>query len=206
MDVKDELAWLMREWERTGGTAQIAESLADHYTKAKNHRTARRWYREAFRLAPDNNHLLDKLEDSVIRGIEGLVLKAQERRTARLTGLKMAQLRYTTISLERRVRAQPSDGRLHFELGRTYYIGGTIDLAMSEFGESLKNERFREGSYYYLARCFMKKRRFEDALLHLAKLEETLLSAELRADVRYQKSKCLGELGRSGEASDLFGS
>jgi tetratricopeptide (TPR) repeat protein len=203
MDFAVELGRLLGEWETNGPTALTAEALGDLFTKKQDHVSARRWYRKALHLEPKKDHLLDKFEDSVIRVIEGATLRSCQQES-KLTKLRLLHLQYTTRSYERRVRAMPSEGRLNFELGKLYYIGGQIDNAMSEFKKSLKHDHSRSSSYFYLARCLMTKRQFEEALLLLSRLEEDVVSGEIETEIKCQKGKCLEELGLSDEANGLL--
>jgi tetratricopeptide (TPR) repeat protein len=204
MDRQGDIARLLEEWAKNGSSPFTAEALGDLYMIAKDHGAARRWYRIAFRLAPQNHGLQDKVEDSVIRVIVDTSCRyaSPHQRRKRLEAL---WLRYATRSFERRARVMPGEGHLHFELGRLYYVAGRIDPAISEFTECLRHDKQREQSYFYLARCLMKKRLFEEAMIHFARAEEGILSLSIREDIRDHKAKCLSELGRTDDAGELPG-
>ena len=198
MDFEAEVTRLMAEWKKTGGSAKIAQALGDLYTAAEDHSAALTWYQTAIRLAVGDSELLDKLEDCAIRGFEKLIARAESTNNRQAHTLKQTYLSFRIASHERRVKARPLDGQLHYQLAKTYYLGNMTDLAIPEFTVALQHEQSRSSSYFYLARCFMRERRFEEALLHFSMIEESVLSGDIREDIRYHKSKCLGELGRSG--------
>jgi tetratricopeptide (TPR) repeat protein len=202
-NLSEVLARLLGEWETTGGNTITGEILGDTYTRAGDFVTARRWYRKALSLAPEKSQLWDKFEDSVIRVLDRAIRKLSPLDTKQ-TQLKLLQLRYSIRSYERRLQSRPSDSTLHYELGKLHYLLGRTDRAKAEFEVCTEGQK-RAEAYFYLARCFMKERQFKAALLHFSKCEESVLSVDLRSDIRFHKAKCLAELGRSGEANDLLG-
>ena len=70
------------------------------------------------------------MDDCDLRAALVKVEQAQKANDPKLNELKLAHLKATIASYERRVMDRPTDMGLRFELGKAYYIGTMNDKAV----------------------------------------------------------------------------
>jgi tetratricopeptide (TPR) repeat protein len=107
---------------------------------------------------------------------------------------------------KRRVDRQPTEMNHHFELGRRHYQAGNIEVAASEFQQTVRDQRLRRPSHRYLGACFTKKKLFDlavqqyDSFLKLTEDD----SVDEAKDVRYSVGRILEEQGKKEAASNHY--
>ena len=71
-----------------------------------------------------------------------------------------------------RVKNYPTDLRLKYELGRRQFATGQFDDAIGSLQQASEDPKSRTSARMYLARCFMKKEWFEEAVEIISKAAE----------------------------------
>jgi tetratricopeptide (TPR) repeat protein len=198
------LAELQKEMSDAPTDSKYPKKIGDlYFEKKKDYTAARDWYKKAAQLAPQDSVLRDKVDDADLRIWELKVAAAQKANDPKLGELKLAHLKATIASYERRVADRPTDMGLRFELGKAYYIGSMIEKSISEFQQSVKDPKKKSGSHLFLGKAFQKKKMFDMADKQYLLAEDGVLSQEIRLDIMYNRAKCFAEAGKLPQAVEM---
>jgi tetratricopeptide (TPR) repeat protein len=177
--------------------AKLPKKIGDlYFDKKKDYTAARDWYKKACQLAPQDSVLRDKVDDCDLRIMEVKVTAATKANDPKLSELKLAHLKATIASYERRVSDRPTDMGLRFELGKAYYIGSMNDKAISEFQQSVKDPKKKSASHLFLGKSFQKKKMFDMADKQYVSAEADVLSQDIKLDIMYHRAKLAAEAGK----------
>jgi tetratricopeptide (TPR) repeat protein len=185
-------------------SATLPKKVGDlYFEKKKDYTSARDWYKKAAQLAPQDSVLRDKVDDCDLKLWEVKVVAATKANDPKINELKLAHLKATIASFERRVADRPTDMGLRFELGKAYYIGTMNDKAISEFQQSVKDPKKKSQSHLFLGKAFQKKKMFDMAEKQYILAEQDVLSQEIKLDIMYNRAKCFAEAGKLPAAIEM---
>ena len=195
---------LQGEMKQNPADAKLPKKIGDlYFEKKKDYTSARDWYKKASALAPQDSVLRDKVDDCDLRIWEVKVVTAQKANDPKLNELRLAHLKATIASYERRVSDRPTDMGLRFELGKAYYIGSMNDKAISEFQQSVKDPKKKSQSHLFLGKSFQKKKMFDMADKQYGMAEQDVLSQDTRLDIMYHRAKLAAEAGKVPQAIEM---
>src|SRR6185503_10878575 len=113
------LGELQEEMKQNPTDAKLPKKVGDlYFEKKKDYPSARDWYKKASQLAPQDSVLRDKVDDCELRILELKVVAAQKANDPKINDIRLAHLKATISSYERRVADRPTDMGLRFELGK----------------------------------------------------------------------------------------
>jgi tetratricopeptide (TPR) repeat protein len=198
------LGELQEEMKQNPTDAKLPKKIGDlYFEKKKDYASARDWYKKASQLAPQDSVLRDKVDDCDLKIWEVKVVTATKANDPKLSELKLAHLKATIASFERRVSDRPTDMGLRFELGKAYYIGTMNDKAISEFQQSVKDPKKKSQSHLFLGKAFQKKKMYDMADKQFLLAEQDVLSQEIKLDIMYSRAKCFAEAGKRLQAIEM---
>jgi tetratricopeptide (TPR) repeat protein len=198
------LGELQQEMKESPSDAKLPKKVGDlYFEKKKDYASARDWYKKASQLAPQDSVLRDKVDDCELRILEVKVAAAQKANDPKLNEARLAHLKATIASYERRVADRPTDMGLRFELGKAYYIGSMNDKAISEFQQSVKDPKKKSGSHLFLGKAFQKKKMYDMADKQYVMAEQDVISQEIRLDIMYHRAKLAAEAGKLPAAIEM---
>ena len=195
---------LQEEMKQNPTSSTLPKKIGDlYFEKKKDYTAARDWYKKASQLAPQDSVLRDKVDDCDLRMMELKVVAAQKAADPKLNEFRLAHLKATIASFERRVSDRPTDMGLRFELGKAYYIGSMNDRAISEFQQSVKDPKKKSQSHLFLGKAFQKKKMFDMADKQYVAAEADVLSQEIKLDIMYHRAKLAAEAGKIPAAIEM---
>lgn len=198
------LVELQKEMTDAPTDAKYPKKIGDlYFEKKKDYAAARDWYKKAAQLAPQDSVLRDKVDDCELRMWELKAAAATKANDPKANEIKLAALKATIASYERRVADRPTDMGLRFELGKAYYIGTMNDKAISEFQQSVKDPKKKSQSHLFLGKAFQKKKMFDMADKQYVAAEQDVISQEIKLDVMYNRAKCFAEAGKLPQAIEM---
>lgn len=193
---------LKKSHAQNPGDAKIMKKIAEiYFDRLKDYLAAKEWFAKASAADPTDTMLKDRVDDSAIRALEGEIEKAKASSPAAATEAAAKLRKFQIASFRRRSADRPTDMSIRFELGKLYYLENTIDEAIGEFQNSVKEPRRKVDSYIYLGLCFWKKKMHDIAVTQFKKaFEAGVLASDKIMYVRYNMALCYADAGEIDKA------
>lgn len=198
--------------ERPGAAAGLLERADAAATVSPDQAVT--LYRELLAAIPDHvearvhlARLLERkgdLEDAVRTLSTGLKLTPDQPELLRLRGALLGRLRrYREAEADLRgvLRAHPTDGPAHFELGQLFWRKGLASEAATHFTKSLEHQPENGRALYYLAEALSL---MGDLAGANAALERALEAMPRDGRAYHLRGRVLDRLGRFDEAREMY--
>lgn len=150
--------------------------------------------------------LLARLGDLRLRVQEQRVEEAERSGNAsELEGARRVLTQMRLSECQRRVKQQPTELLLRYELGSALLDSGALDEAIAELQQAVKDPRKKADSQLLLGRAFRKKALPELAIAQLEKaLEASGPSSALGKQILYEMGSVAQESGKAQDAIRHF--
>jgi tetratricopeptide (TPR) repeat protein len=199
--IEDQIQYNYQKWQADPKNSIYSKNIAALYVQRNEFANAIPWYEEAFRAGGSTDSSIEKtIGDLKIRAGEVELRDLQNRLAQETDPALQAQLqaeleakteeinRVRLELAEARVRAQPNDGELRFDLGEALFKSGQYKRATEELQQALKQPSVRYQALNLLGLAFMKRGMLDFAINRLSLAESELPSMqenEIKKEVTY---------------------
>jgi tetratricopeptide (TPR) repeat protein len=105
----------------------------------------------------------------------------------------------------RRVAAQPTDMQARFRLGRALLEEGTVDEAIEQFQQAIRDPKLRVGALQFLGRCFAAKNILDLAIKQLSEAVGMIAGmTDLKKEILYELADLQARAGDRTAAANTF--
>ena len=183
--------------------------LAETYESLGDYSDSFAFYNWAFELSENDNTILSRADamktkantQEVITLEEALALDpANTELETRLTDVKQRASQERIAECEARVKENPTDGLLRYELGKAYFDSGMADEAIPHLQQAKSNPAIETKVLLLLGRAFDLKGMTDMAISQLARANERLLAMDgIKKEVLYQLALLYQKEGSSDD-------
>ncbi|MFQ5844136.1 MAG: tetratricopeptide repeat protein [Planctomycetota bacterium] len=186
-DLSAERATLETKLEAEPDNVELLLDLVENHQKRQDYDGALRIMDRVIELRPGDINLPFQRADLVMDRLEREVLALKRAGDGGAARNKERELKtFRTEELRRRVKAYPTDLNLRFRLGELLLDAGTMDEAIGQFQQTVRDPRFAGDSQLRLGQAFLSKGQFDLALRQFERaLKAQVGMTERRKEILY---------------------
>ncbi len=189
----------------------VQKKLGDLYLQKEDFEKAKEKYKRVLEMDPGNKNALRKLKeidlkrfDVVIRNCAKILESQPDNSEAKE---RMEKARHDKLNLQikdcqERIKENPRELTLRFELGKLYKELGEIDKALAEFQASVNEPQARRQSLYMIGICFQERNILDMAVRQFLKalaVSPGVMDNEAK-EIHYQLGQLYEKMGEQKQA------
>ena len=212
--LQERAAELVVQYQANANDLAVVKQLANTYEQLEEWTNAHQFYDWAHQLSEGDVALKGKAEamkdqaaDEYIRQVK-VAAEADpdnEELQAQLAEISADRLKERVQECEERVKANPTDPKMRFDLGTAYYDAGEYSEAIPHLQQATRNPHIRIKVLLTLGRCFDAKGLTDLAIKQLSDANSELTVMDnVKKEILYALGSIYHKAGRKDEALECF--
>lgn len=187
------------------------ERLGDLYLRKEDFDKAKEKYKRALDIDKGKKTIQRKIKEIEFKKFDVLIRESEEtlkvspdntEAKERMEKAHHDKLNLMIEDCQERIKENPKDISLQFELGKLYKEQGEVDKALAQFQASVNEPRVRRQCLYMIGVCFRERNMLDMAVAQLQKalaLNPGAMDEEAK-EMRYQLGQIYEKMGQSSQA------
>jgi len=215
--IEERISILSEQYEEKQSDLSYAKKMGSLHEKIEKWSDAIQWYEWAYSLSDQDSALKRRIELLKDRASEDELLKLEEEIAAapdssekqeKQEALNRKRAERSQVMIEEareRVRKNPTDRKLRFELGEHLYHVEDYSEAIPELQQAKSNPHLRIRAMLLLGRCFSQKSMYDMAAGQLAEAAEELSSMDhTKKDLLYELGLVYEKMGETAKSLECM--
>lgn len=212
--LQDRAAELVGEYQQDANNLAVVKQLANTYEQLEEWANAYQFYDWAHQLSDGDVALKNKAasmkDNAADQYIKDVTAAAEadpdnEELQAQLAEISASRVKERVEECEERVKQNPTDPKLRYDLGLAYYDSGEHSEAIPHLQQATRNPHIRTKVLLLLGRTFAAKGMTDLAIKQLSDANSELTVMDnVKKEILYELGCIYHEAGRKDEALDCF--
>lgn len=210
----EKLGQLIQEYQQDQNNLNVVKQIANLYEEMENWKDAHAFYDWAYQLSnadtalkQKTDQLADRVANEQLKDLEAQLEDNpnDDALRAQVIEVRQARARESVVAAQERVKQNPTDPQLRFELGSALYNSGEYSDAIPHLQQATRNPHIRTRVLLTLARAFDGKGMFDLAIKQLSDALADLHAMDnTKKEVLYEKGLIHEKMGSKEDALECF--